>query len=367
MSILVMIGTKAQFIKTAPILREMDARGVDYRLVYTGQHSETFDLLEQAFGTRAADDTLVPRFEASTKSSFVRWAWSFWITVVGRVLSGKWRGVCFGLVHGDTASTLFCAIAIRMLGAKVAHVEAGLRSPRLLDPFPEEIIRRLVSRLSGLHFVPGPEAGSNLSDVAGKIVDTKGNTLRDALSMALASLPAACQEQGGGGGYAVVSIHRNENLSDRRIFELLMQTVVDTARRIPVKFVLHPATRARIMSSGWQVRLEAVARLDLLDRMDYPDFVRLLLGSRFLMTDGGSNQEEAAMLGLPTLLLRKATERHDGLGDGVVLSSLDPNLIDDFISQHADSGWPIRQLASGSPSALIVDELLVMGIGPTSA
>src|SRR3569623_874587 len=311
--VLVLVGTKAQFIMTAPVLREMDARGVPYRLVYTGQHSETFDLLEAAFGTRAPDEVLVPTFEATTHISFLSWTLRYWRAVLRRVRSTDWRRCRIGQVHGDTASTLFGAMALRLAGVPVGHVEAGLRSPRLLEPFPEELIRRLVSRLSQLHFSPDATAASNLAGVGGRIVDTGGNTLKDALLLAL---QRGAGERGAETAqpYAVVSMHRSENLSSKPVFGMLMQVVLETAQRIPVRFVLHPATRERIRASGWLPRLQAADGIQLMARMAYPDFVKLLMGRRFLMTDGGSNQEEAAMMGLPTLLLRRATERGDGLG-----------------------------------------------------
>src|SRR5690606_12590290 len=115
-------------------------------------------------------------------------------------------------------------------------------------------------------------------------------------------------EHGGHGGYAVVSLHRNENLQREADFDLLMEEVVRATEVLPIRFVLHPATRERLKSTGWATKLEQVQGLRLLDRMDYPKFIRLLIGANFLMTDGGSNQEEAAMLGLPTLLLRRVTE-----------------------------------------------------------
>ena len=146
--LLILVGTKAQFIKTAPVLRELDKQGIAYRLVYTGQHSETFDLLEAAFGTRAPDEILVPDFEAATHQSFLSWCLRFWWATLRRITGGHWRGTHIGLVHGDTASTLFGALAVRLAGGRVGHIEAGLRSTKLLEPFPEEIIRRLVSRLS---------------------------------------------------------------------------------------------------------------------------------------------------------------------------------------------------------------------------
>jgi UDP-N-acetylglucosamine 2-epimerase (non-hydrolysing) len=355
-AILVLIGTKAQFIKTAPVLLELDRRGIAYRLVYTGQHSETFDVLEKAFGTRVADENLVPGVEAATHSSFAGWSAAFWGRGLRRIRSHAWRDAVIAVVHGDTASTLFGALLARLGGLRVAHIEAGLRSARLFDPFPEELIRRLVSRTASLHLAPDAVSAQHLSGRAGVVVDTGGNTLQDALAAALCS----CDDvrQGGGGGYAIASIHRTENLSDAARFDFLIERIVEAGETLPIRFVLHPATRHRLAKSGWAARLQGNPRVQLVDRMDYPAFVRLMLGSAFLMTDGGSNQEEAAMMGLPTLLLRMTTERADGLGDNVVLSELDAKVIREFVVLHAQAGWHVRTLRGNSPSAVVADELV---------
>nr|WP_255492299.1 UDP-N-acetylglucosamine 2-epimerase [Luteimonas sp. MC1825] len=327
-----------------------------YRLVYTGQHNETFDLLEVAFGTRAPDEVLVPDFEASTQRSFLQWCLRYWWAVAQRIARGTWRGTRMGLVHGDTASTLFGALTVRLVGARVGHVEAGLRSPRLLAPFPEEIVRRLVSRLSAVHYVPDAQAGKNLRNVRGAVVHTGGNTLRDALQMALARM-RPLPGQGGAGDYALVSIHRSETLSSRADFNLLMEEVLHAADQMPVKFVLHPTTREKIRSSGWLPRLAEHPRLELLKRVDYPEFVHMLIGSCCLLTDGGSNQEEAAMLGLPTLLLRRATERMDGLGDCVLLSGLETDAIRSFVRDNVGSRWRLNLVDGDSPTRTLVDSL----------
>lgn len=352
--VLVLVGTKAQLIKMAPVLRQMDRDGVPYRLAYTGQHSETFDELERMFGLRRAEDVLVADFEAATHSSFARWTLRFWVQAIRRVRAGAWRDCRIGLVHGDTASTLFAAIAMRMAGIPVAHVEAGLRSPRLFDPFPEEIIRRLVSRISRVHYAPDAAAAGHLAGTRGEVIDTGGNTLRDALLFALSRTHAPSP---GSGGYAVVSIHRNENLSSRKRFDGLMECVLETASHCTVKFVLHPATRARLAASGWDQRLRATDGIELVGRMDYLQFVETLLGSCFLMTDGGSNQEEAAMLGLPTLLLRMETERPDGLDANVVLSRLDGSVVRRFVAAYAGQPWQPGAVEGGSPSERIVRHL----------
>jgi UDP-N-acetylglucosamine 2-epimerase (non-hydrolysing) len=352
--LLILIGTKAQFIKTAPILNELDARGTPYRLIYTGQHSETFDLLEVAFSTRTADDQMVPNMEASTHNKFLRWAISYWKQAFKRRLS--WQGSTCGIVHGDTASTLFGAMALRYAGVPVVHVEAGLRSAALLEPFPEELIRRCVSRLASLHLVPDPSAARNLIGISGDVVDTQGNTLRDALAMAL-GLWGDVPAEGGHGGYAVVSMHRSENLGRKQTFDFLMGEIMAIADVLPVMFVMHPTTREKIQSSGWLEKLRGKEGLTLTERMDYPEFVKLLVGSCCLFTDGGSNQEEASMMGLPTLLLRNETERPDGLGSNVSISKMRPGSAGEFAKLHAGKTWSLSFVTGPSPSACVVDAI----------
>src|SRR5690606_2363992 len=99
------VGTKAQFIKTAPLLLEFARRGIPYRLVYTGQHSETFSALEAAFEVPTADDNLVPGNEADSALRLVVWVFRFWSAAISRIWLGEWRGAGLGVVHGDTLST----------------------------------------------------------------------------------------------------------------------------------------------------------------------------------------------------------------------------------------------------------------------
>lgn len=357
MSILVLVGTKAQYIKTAPVLIELRDRSVSYRLVYTGQHSETFSELEAAFGLPTADDNMVPGTEADSRSGILVWASRFMLAAAGRIRRGEWRGASWGVVHGDTASTLLSALVLRIAGIRVAHVEAGLRSPSLLSPFPEEIVRRVVSRLAALHLAPSVAAAANLAGRSAEVVETGGNTMRDALRFALSRVDRAPKEPSQ--DYAIATLHRSENLSRRAVLDLLLEEIVNASRKIQVMFVLHPVTRRALGLNGWLARLEAEPSIRLVPRTDYVTFVHTMLGARFLMTDGGSNQEEAAMLGLPTLVLRAETERSDGLDEGiVVMSNMDRSTIQEFVDIHSGRQWQVRPVDAASPSATIVDHLL---------
>lgn len=359
--VLVLLGTKAQFVKMAPVLLAMDRFSVPYSLVYTGQHSETFEAMEAAFGTRPADASLIPDFEADTHSSFLRWTIRFWLTAFKQSYRAQWRSHRIILIHGDTASTLYGAVLGKLFRMRVAHIEAGLRSTRLLDPFPEEIIRRLVSKMTTIHYCPDDWACANLRGANGTRLNTEGNTLFDSLQLALEQpdVRGFCSEAPDEEPYGIVSMHRNENLSRSRRFKSLISIILRVADDVRLKFVMHPATRKRLARSGWLDRLQEHENIHLLDRMDYFRFVALLANARFLMTDGGSNQEEAAELGIPCLLLRKSTERRDGLGTNVELSNLDPDRIASFVRRHRRSAWGMHaaQNVETSPSRIIAESL----------
>jgi len=341
--LLVLLGTKAQFIKMAPLLLTMEKRTVPYTLVYSGQHSETFEAMQAAFGTREPDQNLMPSFEADTHLSFFGWTVRFWLRALRKRYRKLWRSHEILIIHGDTASTLYGAVLGRLFGMRVAHIEAGLRSDTLWDPFPEEMIRRLVSRLTSLHYCPSEWACSNLIRSTGSVINTHGNTLFDSLKMAIerqaadSSTPLVTEDSDL--VYGIVSMHRNENLSRKGRLEELMQCVMQAAEMIPIKFVLHPATRKRMERSGWMDRLSSCSGIELLNRMEYFQFMELLLRARFLLTDGGSNQEEAAQLGIPCLLLRKTTERTDGLESTVEISGLRKERILRFVAKHKESRW----------------------------
>ncbi|MET4728969.1 UDP-N-acetylglucosamine 2-epimerase (non-hydrolyzing) [Lysobacter enzymogenes] len=361
------VGTKAQYIKMAPVIAETLRRQIRCSLVFTGQHRETFDELQRNFSLPGPDHVLVPGEEVKTRLSFLSWGLRAWRRAGARELRDEvWSQARAVVVHGDTASTLLGALIAKRFSVPLAHVEAGLRSFDFLHPFPEEAIRVLVSRLTALHLCPDRVSLENLAGAPGEKVLTHGNTMVDALRVALSSManPASPGED----DYAVFSMHRQENLFKKRrltqALDVLRQLAGDV---VPMKFVLHPVTRKRLDKLGLLTEIARWPGVRLVDRMDFVSFSRLIRGARFVVTDGGSNQEECAALGIPCALLRRATERGDGLEErGVLLADLDGAQIANFAREAVSHRFVERPLTESSPSSEVVDALCRMAALETS-
>jgi UDP-N-acetylglucosamine 2-epimerase (non-hydrolysing) len=351
----VFIGTKAQYIKTAPLLRLMDAKGVDYRLIDSGQHAKLAQSLRTDLGVRDPDVRLGGSADVNSIPAAVAWATRIATrlgsgTRVRQELFGGDGGIC--VVHGDTPSTLLSALLARRAGLRVAHLEAGLRSHSLWHPFPEELIRLAVMRISGLLFAPDATAVKNLREmkVRGRVIPVSANTVVEALDHALSApvQPAS--------GPAVVTMHRVENLTNRRRVDGFVGLACRIAEQHGVRFVLHGPTEETIRKGGHDATLRA-AGVQLSPLLAHRQFAPMLAAAPLVVTDGGSIQEECALLGVPTLLWRDRTERPDGLGANVVLSHYDEATVAAFLSDPERLRRP--PAASGlTPSEQILEVLV---------
>jgi UDP-N-acetylglucosamine 2-epimerase len=353
------IGTKAQYIKTAPVLRELDARGIAYRLIDSGQHAALSAGLRDELGVHVPDQVLGSSRDVVSIPGAAAWATSVATRLAQRperirdeLFAGA-GGIC--IVHGDTPTTFLATALARRAGLRVAHLEAGLRSRSWLHPFPEELIRLAVMRWSDLLFAPDGVAVANLAamKVRGRVVPLSANTTIDALRASLGGSDAS-----EGDGPALITMHRVENLHRTHVVDGFVDLALLAARQGPVRFVVHGPTQHVIDAHGRRARLTA-AGVELVELAAHADFVRWLAAARFVVTDGGSIQEECALLGVPTLLWRARTERPDGIGENVVLSRYDRAIADAFVTDPSRWRRPSR-LRDGalSPSAEIVDVLL---------
>ena len=335
------LGTAGELIKIYPLLKLAEERGILWFCLSTGQSAINLKKQWSDFGlpaTQLGVLTLTDR-DLDRSSEALRW---FFRANLKNQLRQKVREVSghdpspkdFWIVHGDTLSTLVGSLYGKRLGVPVAHLEAGLRSSKIFEPFPEEITRRMVSRFAKIHFPQDQKAEENLkkSRVAGKVVPTHANTLLDAIRQVLKEkskieIPSK--------PYVVANLHRFENLGSSSRWQQMVDVLLRTAKMgYEVHFVLHPPTQAKIESDPELQRTFAQAGIKLIPRMPFTEFIHLLNRADFVLSDGGSNQEECFYLGKPCLLLRDSTERVEGLKDGpCLLSQFKPELIDRFLAE----------------------------------
>ncbi len=351
----VFLGTKAQYIKTAPLLRLMDERATPYRLIDSGQHAALSAGLRRELGVREPDHVMGGDKDIDTVAQAVRWSAGLGMRLVSadrlrREVFGGHGGIC--VVHGDTPSTLLSALMAKRAGLRTGHLEAGLRSRRLLHPFPEELIRLAVMRASDLLFAPDEQAVLNLRELElpGEIIEVSANTVVEALRHSLGQPPTP------GSGPVVVTMHRVENLKSAKRTDQLIALVAEIAASRPVVFFAHGPTAETFRRRGLDRTLQQ-SGVDVRPLAPHGEFTRMLASAPFVISDGGSIQEECALLGVPTLVWRLRTERGDGLGANVVLSQYDDATVRAFLTDpEAHRRTP--PASRTTPSEQILDALL---------
>lgn len=353
----VFIGTKAQLIKMAPIMLELQRRGIHYNFIFSGQHQATVDNIREEFGLKVPDITLYTGKDITGILQMLFWS----IRIVCFTLLNRekvWRGDRNGIIlnHGDTFSTLLGSLLGRLSGQRSAHVESGLRSFNLLHPFPEEITRLLTFRLSNIYFAPGEWALKNLAKYDGIKVDTVHNSLLDALRISKSAVEQAdvvVPE----GSYALVSIHRFENIFSRAKLANIVELLVRLSARIPLLFILHKPTEQKLKQFGLLEKLLSTPGIELHPRYSYFQFMKLTRQAALVVTDGGSNQEECHYLGKPCILMRDASERREGLGSNAIISHYQFAAFEKVL-ENLDSYRVAPANLEVSPSRIIVDALV---------
>jgi UDP-N-acetylglucosamine 2-epimerase (non-hydrolysing) len=330
MAIYIILGTKAQLIKMAPIMVELQTRGIPYKFIHTGQHRETMDDLIANFGIKNPDVYLYRGKDITSIAQVIPWM----IRIIHQSTTKKsslFMSPGVVLVHGDTFSTILGALIGKFNKLRVAHVESGLRSHKLFDPFPEEIVRILTSSMSDIYFCPGKWAKDNLKNYRGEKYDCKMNTMIDAVKLASkANVSAPIPRE----RFVICSIHRFENIFNRKSLERICSIVERISHKFKVVFILHPPTSRQLQKYGLYDRLNKNKNIELRPRYDFFTFNALLRNSSFVVTDGGSNQEECYYLNKPCLILRNSTERQEGLKENAVLSKFQNEIIEDFLRNY---------------------------------
>jgi UDP-N-acetylglucosamine 2-epimerase (non-hydrolysing) len=283
------------------------------------------------------------------------------------------------VVQGDTTSAFAAALAGFHRGIPVAHIEAGLRSFDRFHPYPEEANRRMLSCVTDLHFAPTPYAAENLlrEGVPREEVVVTGNTVVDSLLMALARAGLQSPPPADTGRRMVlVTLHRREGWEPVDGSEAPLQAILrgirGAAERFPEVDIVYPVHHnPRVRGPAEQI-LGSCRNVTLLDPQPYVPFVQLMARATVILTDSGGIQEEAPSLGVPVLVLRRTTERPEGLGAPKRLLGASPaNILEQLVLLLEDPpARPTRlprpnPFGDGRASERIRDGILhFMGIGP---
>lgn len=315
--LLLVFGTRPEAIKMFPVVHALRGRpGIEVRVCVTGQHRE---LLDQVLATADLRPDIDLGLMAPGRSLCASTA--SLLAGIGEVIEHERPDRV--IVQGDTGTAMAGALAAYQNGIPVAHVEAGLRSGDIRHPWPEEVNRRIVATIAGLHFAPTDSAAAALraENVAGSIHVT-GNTGIDALRLTAARLadrPALARgldpvARGVAGRHLIlVTAHRRENHGPAMVS--IARAILRIAARPDVRVLLplHPNPAAgRALEAAFGAT-ENVVRVPALD---YPHFVRALSLCHLVLTDSGGVQEEAPALGKPVLVMRETTERPEGVAAG---------------------------------------------------
>ncbi|WP_066952623.1 non-hydrolyzing UDP-N-acetylglucosamine 2-epimerase [Streptomyces lushanensis] len=347
-SIAVVLGTRPEAIKLAPVIRELrnDPRFAPV-VISTGQHRQMLDETLAAFGLGTDIDLGI----MTPKQTLAQ--------VTYRSLRGLSehlapRGTEAVMVHGDTATTLAGALAGFHHRLPVIHVEAGLRSGNLHSPFPEEANRRLVAQISSLHLAPTPgNAGHLIREgiAPGRIVVT-GNTVIDALRWA--------SEQSDGYGrpeladldtdprrVILASAHRRESWDHLPEIGRALATVADD----PAVRVVVPLHRNPVVRDGLLPFIGAHPGITVVDPLPYLNFCRLMQRADIILSDSSGAEEEGPALGKPTLVLRDITERPEAViaGTARLVGRATDGIVGEVTELLRDAGHYRRMATAASP------------------
>lgn len=324
MKIGIIVGTRPEIIKMAPIVRACIERKTPYTLLHTGQHY-SFDMDGVFF-----QELELPQPNANLEVGSGSQVYQVGAIVTGmEELLGREKPDVL-LVEGDTNSVLAAAIAANKMGIEVGHVEAGLRSYD--RTMPEEINRILTDHVSDHLFAPTEHSRKILlgEGVDESRIHVTGNTVVDEL---LRQRKRAERSEVFGqfeverGGFMLATVHRKENVEDEERLRGIFEGMTRSAKAIgaPVLAALHPRTQKRVK----ELNLEVDGSVRLLTPLGYMDFLGLHAGAALTLTDSGGLQEEACTLKVPCVTLRDNTERPESVQVGAnLLAGADPERIE---------------------------------------
>ncbi len=340
-SIVFLVGTTAEVIKCAPVWNRLSLSSTPYEIWTTGQHQgELIPLIRELLSNFIQVREISTGYKKRKfKNKFEAFYW--FVSSFPKIYSSlRKEKVGLVVIHGDTLTALLGAFAAYLSKVDSIHLEAGLRSGSILDPFPEEITRRLISRVASYHLVPGDQYVQNLTKKGVKndsILSTKYNTsLDNSLINDSLILKPAC---------AIITLHRNEIYSRSQEILFLLKSI-NVYSKVPI-VVFGDARSFQFLKN---LRPVDSSNIKFLNKVTYIEFLKYLRAAEFIITDSGGLQEEAAYLGIPCLILRNFTERDDGLNENTIISNFNSDITLNFIRKYKEFKRPKQVIYENASS-----------------
>lgn len=326
MKIAMIFGTRPEAIKMAPLYKQMKKENIDVEIISTGQHEKMLNQVYDIFEIKPTYDLKIMKHNQSLEDLS-----STLINKISPIL--KQKNYDYVFVHGDTTTTFIGSLCGFYNKIPVCHVEAGLRTNDIYYPFPEEMNRKLAGTIATFHFAPTVLAKENLlkEGIKEDQILITGNTIVDALKWVIDNKKIEIkkiQKQFGleNKKYILLTLHRRENQGE------VMRDILSGIKKYLYEnkdfYLIYPVHLNPNVRKIVKQELENVERVILTDPVSYIEFVSLMQGSYYIMTDSGGLQEEAPYIGKPVLILRNETERPEALKSGVAeLVGTDPKKI----------------------------------------
>lgn len=300
----IVVGTRPEIIKMAPIVWEMEEKKLDYRVFFTGQHfsgnmsEDFFNIMEY------------PSYRLSKTGNQTEWEMGKEIYRLNTLMKNEKYAV---LAEGDTISVIIAAVIAVYRDFPFIHVEAGLRSNDL--GMREERFRQAADSMADILFCPLPYHSENVKGCLGKKF-VVGNTIADVVNIFKLSNSEPITSK----KYALITLHRNELLKNKKLFAELLQSIANQLRKLDMVgfFPMHPHTKQILKSIG----VKGDDSLIFLEPVSYRESIQLIKNASLVITDSGGVQEESCILGIPSLIARETNERYEtvGVGASVLMS-----------------------------------------------
>ena len=345
------IGTKAQAIKCLPLInKSLETEAFNVSIVDSGQHVEIVeDILKKTNNPVQKISVFKNTKNISTFKESLKWLiyfiFNFLFKKSKQVINTN-SGLC--IVHGDTLSTLLGLLWGKKNKLDILHLESGLTSYKLFQPFPEEIIRRIVSKFSDILICFDNEAFGNLNtrfkDSKKEIKRVSENTIIETINLDNNQILS---------NIATVTLHRTENIISKKKLNKFVEFLDNVSKTHTINWYLHEPTRNYLN----KFNITIPKTINLFDLLEHNKFLDELKKSNLIITDGGSIQEECYFLGKKTIIWRKTTERRYALNNNMFLSGFDSEEALKFIS--SDNFKSEETFKSEiSPSQEIIDYLI---------